>query len=146
MKASNRHQALVPKSTARAVLRQLLLHSSNHIHTQQIRISNPAQAPALCIPCTEHTRAPDNVRDLHQAIIDGNTEIVDGQTIGAQQHKISQGVGVPRHITPDGVLDGDLLVLQQVACWHTSVSKDDTHFIICSLQPLCMPTQNCKAG
>ena len=51
--------------------------------------------------------------DAHEAVVNGHAEVVHGQAVAPQQHKVTQGVGVPRDITADGVLDRYVLVLKE---------------------------------
>lgn len=59
------------------------------------------------------SRSPNDVGDAHEAVVNRNAEVVHGQAVAPQQHKVAQGVGVPRDITADGVLDRYVLVLKR---------------------------------
>lgn len=50
--------------------------------------------------------------DAHEAVVNGNAEVVHRQAVAPQQHKVTQGVGVPRDIPANGVLDRHVLVLK----------------------------------
>lgn len=53
--------------------------------------------------CSQHVCNP------HQCIINSHTEVVDGQAVAAQHHKVSKVVGVPGHLATHDIIDADFL-------------------------------------
>ena len=49
--------------------------------------------------------------DPHQAVVDRNAEVVHRHPVGAKHHEVAEGVGVPRDLAANRILNGDDLVL-----------------------------------
>ena len=82
--------------------------------------------------------SPDDMADVHQAIINGHTEVVDRQAIAAQHHKVSQAVGVPADLSSDGVLDGHSLIggHSEAVAVRLALCQHLVHFCLVSATPL----------
>ena len=63
----------------------------------------------------------DDVADGHQGVVDGHAEIVHGLAVGAQDDEIAERVSVPGHLAADGIVDGNLRVLQGRTRWWLDV-------------------------
>ena len=60
---------------------------------------------------TDIQHTPDDVRDAHEAVINGDAEVVHGQSAAPEEDEVAKRVCVPGDLTSDGVLDRNILGL-----------------------------------
>ena len=72
------------------------------------RLSLKSTAPS---PTADIQHTPDDVRDAHEAVINGNAEVVHGQSAAPEEDKVAERVCVPGNLSSDGVLDRNILGL-----------------------------------
>jgi len=74
----------------------------------------PAHPPATSPVLKSHTLdRPDDVCDSHEAVVNGDAEVVHGQSTAPEKHKVTERVGVPGDLSSDGVLDRYVLGLMR---------------------------------
>ena len=56
------------------------------------------------------THCANDVRDAHERVVDGHTEVVDREPVATQNDKVAQGVRVEFDIPSDLVFDDNVLI------------------------------------
>ncbi len=66
---------------------------------------------------------PDDVRDAHEAVVHRHAEVVHGQAVGAQQHKVAQRVCTVTK-KDDSIITHQGMCLAAIPTWPHSRGVD----------------------